>query len=89
MVNLNPRDPRDDLPEDQVMRQTRPQFRNAKASDWQTYVIGGVVAVLALIGLMWISSTETPNKQSAESRPAIERPADRTQPEVPPASPAP
>lgn len=87
MVNLNPRDPRDDLPEDQVVRQTRSQFRDV--SDWQTYVIGAAVVVLALIGLMWISATETPNQQSADNQPAIERPADRTQPEVPPAPPAP
>jgi hypothetical protein len=89
MVNLNPRDPRDDLPEDQVVRQTRPQFRGAKETDWQAYVIGGAVALLALIGLMWVSSGDTPNQQSAENQPPIERPADRTQPEVPPAPPAP
>ena len=87
MVNLNPRDPRDDLPEDPVVRQTRPQFRNV--SDWQTYVIGAAVVLLVLIGLMWISSTETPSQQAAENQPAIERPADRTQPEVPPSPPAP
>ncbi len=88
MVNLNPRDPRDDLPE-REWEQARPRHRNSNETDWQTYAIGGAVAVLALIGLIWISSTETPNQQSAQNQPALERPADRTQPEVPPAAPAP
>jgi hypothetical protein len=89
MVNLNPHDPRDDLPERELAGQSRSRHRATQESDWQTYVIGGAVAVLALIGLIWISSTETPNQQSAENQPALERPADRTQPEVPAAPPAP
>ena len=90
MVNLNPRDPRDDLAE----RESRPQYRDPNDVNLSTYVIGGAAALLFLIGILWAATSDAPNQQSAANQPPppaqIERPADRTQPKVPPApSPAP
>lgn len=95
MVNLNPRDPRDHLAERERAEQTRPQYRDPNDTNLSTYFIGGAAAVLFLIGILWAATNDAPNQQSAANQPPpppaqVERPADRTQPEVPPApSPAP
>jgi hypothetical protein len=86
MVNPTPHDPRDELPEDQVVKQTRPQIR-ALGPNWPTYVFGGVAAVLVLLGILWAASTDNPNQQAAENQPRVEGPADRSP--SPPTTPAP
>lgn len=94
MVNLNPHDPRDDLAEREMAEQRRAQYRNPGEVNLSTYLIGGAAALLFLIGILWAATNEAPNQQSAANQPPpppaqIERPADRTQPEVPPAPPSP
>ena len=84
---VNPYDPFRGPPDRDPGKPSLPHYRDPEASDWQTYVIGGAVAVLALIGLLWISATETSNQQSAENQPRVEGPADRSP--SPPETPAP
>lgn len=88
MVNLYPHDPRDDLPDRELAKRARPQYRDPKEPTWETYIIGGVAAVLILAGIVWAASTDTPNQQSAENQPQVQTPTVTKQPGVAP-SPAP
>jgi hypothetical protein len=63
-----------------------PQFIDPDYSDWKAYVIGGVIAVLVLVGLILVSSSD-PNQQTAQNQPQVERQVDRSP--APPNTPTP
>ena len=87
MVNLNPYDPGGGPPDRDPLEQSQPQFRDPEEADWQTYVFGGVAAILVILGVVWAAATDTPNQQSAENQPRAES-SENTSPS-PPETPAP
>jgi hypothetical protein len=83
---INPFDPFTGPPRRDPADPSRQEITDPGYTDWKAYVIGGIAAVVVLIGLVWVSSSD-PNQQSAENQPRVERPADR--PHSPPPTPTP